>query len=868
MESQTNSNIGIQSKGDAINWRMLNEERVSDDTISALVEQSTRLFITNEPEKTVSIDIKVLNIFIETFNKFLKDSRFKFTFTISAIAPPAKSAKKPSQKELIIEKNKADKIKKHMDDFIISLKITNHLPFISSEPINAFFNVLFWGIYLLSNKKASIDLSIYLNCSISLYRCINDSRYFLPQQLIEESYNILNLLEEFLNSKIELIFKFISSNFKFIIDSLWDICKPNSISLYEEQIDIISLVTNNLNLKKLIFFEMPPANGKTVLSAILAKIIAHRNKKNLLTIPSYKRKSLLYICYNTIVRNEVAKLCITHNVDCRYWLAVTKVDKMDAKIKTFLNPYKNCYPDWNKQSLRNAKENAKYRETKWMKFSENIHDQWNFYIKDTLPISEQLKDPTINFDNPENLPEMIISDLDSAYVLLKEFPDTFITYFDEAFAASELEITSKIMSVLGHSILVSATLAKPEEIPTVINDFKRRHNYRVTDNSCLHVIKSTKQHISCTFIDPTGNIFAPHNIVQTIEELAQFNDKLNIPLIQRAYSPEVVFNMSEAVDTYLPEHLKFRNLFRHFGSLTHEGLRNYACNILKYISESNNNELFEILKLPVYNKIANMDVNLMFTRNAIFYNGNETLHVATSNNFDQHVESISNALLKDSPKLSNVTSLYEKETKILQSKLESCEKVPSKKDSASTEPDNDDVKISLSTDLSNLRLKWPHEFLVNSAIHASMHKNYSASALYNTGIHGTIQELDLLDETRAKLFLSKIGIYQPESFNKDQMELFLRNKDRFKFIISTPSIVYGTNISLSIIDIDESFIADANKNRLYQLIGRAGRKGKSFSATIIFRHPELIRIILDNNNENDEAIQVEQNYQRLLLQQP
>ena len=96
------------------------------------------------------------------------------------------------------------------------------------------------------------------------------------------------------------------------------------------------------------------------------------------------------------------------------------------------------------------------------------------------------------------------------------------------------------------------------------------------------------------------------------------------------------------------------------------------------------------------------------------------------------------------------------------------------------------------------------------------------------------------------------------------MDLFLRNKDNFKFILSTPSIVYGTNISLSIIDIDSSFIRNSTFNTLYQLIGRAGRKGKSNSATIIFRDRDMLNMILHKDIRNIEAEQIEGNYQNLL----
>jgi replicative superfamily II helicase len=96
------------------------------------------------------------------------------------------------------------------------------------------------------------------------------------------------------------------------------------------------------------------------------------------------------------------------------------------------------------------------------------------------------------------------------------------------------------------------------------------------------------------------------------------------------------------------------------------------------------------------------------------------------------------------------------------------------------------------------------------------------------------------------------------------MDLFLRNKDNFKFILSTPSIVYGTNINLSIIDIDSSFVTDSTKNTLYQLIGRAGRRGRSNSATIIFRDNDMLNVIFKNEATNIEAENIERNYLKLL----
>ena len=290
--------------------------------------------------------------------------------------------------------------------------------------------------------------------------------------------------------------------------------------------------------------------------------------------------------------------------------------------------------------------------------------------------------------------------------------------------------------------------------------------------------------------------------------------------------------------------------------LTHESIREYGCSILKYIVETQSVEIFDRLKTNIVKKIQDMNINTIFTTSAIYYQGNKTLHVASSINFNNHVENISRDFLKDSPKISNMLDDYDKEYSLIETKIKHLEKNGTK--------DTIDEKIELENILVNLTLKWPAEFLVNSRAHANKFLNLSKLMHQNDAKFGSKSDLEVLDDTRTKLFLSSIGVYQPETFSRSEMDLFLRNKDKFKIILSTPSIVYGTNISLSIIDIDKSFVSECNKNTLYQLIGRAGRKGRSTSASIIFRDRNMLNIIFENNGVNKEAINIERNYSLLI----
>ena len=366
-----NNVTGVQTSGDEFNWSYLNESRVYDPIMNTLMKEVNSLFILNE-----KIDIDDMynknsfQLYLTSFNNYLKEYKYKYTFTIPKIVEEkSKNSKKKvvSKKEQIIQNNKDDIVKKNIKEFITSLKINNqHVPDSTNNKFSNFFSIILWSLYLIMNKKKDIHPSIYLNCSISLYRALFDFNDYFDPIFNNEVFEYLNILQEIIYSKIinNEIYTFIIKNQNLLLQSLWDKIKPKAISLYEEQKDIISLIINNLEKKLLIFFEMPPANGKTQISALIAKAIANRNKYNLEKINGYKRKTMLYICYNTIVRNELAKLCITQGIDVKYWLAIHQYDKQTNKRITLLRPYKNCYMDWNQRKLRTKREEELYNFNK------------------------------------------------------------------------------------------------------------------------------------------------------------------------------------------------------------------------------------------------------------------------------------------------------------------------------------------------------------------------------------------------------------------------------------------------------------------------------------------------------------------------
>jgi hypothetical protein len=885
----TQTNSAIETQGGDINWRSINESRNTDFALETLFKEAELTIFNEEDKKEIALENKdILLQYIEAFNKHLLTSstkKFSFQFTIPEIRVEktidkkkggggGKHSKTESKADVIRRQNEENKNKKTIELFLLSLKIKDHYPILNSNMYESFLCIVNWTVYLIIKKNESIEPENYFNCAISLYRSLehllenmDDKKEFimkLKESLKIETYYLLDMIQLIMNDKKSgNLFDFLLKNSGMILDSFWDKVKPVKVSLYSEQKQIVRLVKENMDKKLLVFFEMPPANGKTVLSTILAKMISNENKKRVSLDPTYKKKTVLYICYNSIVRDEVARLCITHNVDVRFWMAISKIDKEDRKVKTFLRPYQNCYQSWNQRKQRTKKEDEWYQKSKISKYSENLHEQWNFAMTETLSICDQEWNKHLNdiktqqFDYmDQNLPEMIISDLESAYELLTQFPDIFITYFDETFALANLKITSKIMNVTGFTLFVSATLAKPEEIPSVISDFKKRHDH--TNDDFLHVIRSTKQHIGCSFIDEAGYLYPAHKYIEKIEDLPGFIEKMDkTPLLSRSYSPEIVFHMLKILNVSLDSKIKFETKFHYYGQLTHQDLRKYAIELLQYIVETENVELFALLKTLSVKKIENMDVNSLFTKSAINYQKDKFLHISSDENFHDHLKILTHEFLSGSPKIDNLLNKYDQQLISLKKQIESLQKGKDGKDI--------EYKIGeIQKQLGEVSIEWPKEFIFNSTAHASKYGNGSLLKQPNKIVLAKRSDFGFMNDQKEKLLFSGIGIYDPESFHFDEMQHFLEKKDLFNGILSNPAIVYGTNISLSVVDIDESFIRNSTKNVLYQLVGRAGRMGKSTSATILFRNNAILKIIMEESDKNLEAEQVERNYQELL----
>ena len=946
------SDYGIKTSGDDLNWRNLNNDHEDNPVVTALIKEAHKLLLdvdfnqininefiatnindineTDDVNEEITDKTKIITeeLLIE-FNNFLMKNNLgsyfdEYVKIIESNKKNKLNKKSGKNKKQAIKKadllkmnNEIEKDKKNIDKFILNLELNDDFyPYKKNKLVYAFLNIIFWTTNLIRKckKKESISNEILCDGCISLYRCIQDCEFMLNNEIKEISYEILNKLEKYLKKKnTDYVHELLSKYYYLITTSYWDKEKPNNIVLYNEQKEaILRIMDSVFNDKPLfLFYWVPPANGKTLISTIIARLISDyfkecQKKKNTYfkgTIQDFnnelytihyddgtiqnninldmiqplsfnklknkmtehikigerveamkivKSKIMLYICYNDIVRNNVSSLCVTHNVDIKFWIATYRQDKYKSNLYFVdFRPYKNCYPDWRKN--KSTKLNKLDESRVDMKFSPDLREQMLVYLDETrhIDVREKELQHHINFiqenkvENCSNLPEMIISDLDSAYELLSEFPDLFIPYFDEAFAASNQEITSRIMSVLPKtSVLVSATLASPDKIPTILNNFMEKHD---ANTSHIQSIRTSHQHINCEFVSPDGYLISPFHNLENSEDIDDFLKLIEKnPIIERGFSNLIVLKMFENLRSVLPENINL--LFvDYIGKITNSNIRNHGKLLLGFCSQ--NQEYFDKIKKINIKIIDDNVVENIFTKNAYFYNNKNTLHVSNPDNFNLYISNICSEFLHNSPNLKKLIQDYQRNKKVILDEIENIKK--------NVKADLKDFKLQQANEkLGQIKFNYPNEFIVNSRSHLNKYNKMRMTFDYHSILFNQ-EIIETFDDLMGKLYLSNIGVYNKTELSSYELEIFLKTKDLFKFILSDPSITYGTNINLTAIDIHENLTPISTRNTLYQLIGRGGRFGKSSSAIVIFRSWELFNILVENTDENVEATNIE-----------
>ncbi len=761
------------------------------------------------------------------------------------------------------------------------------------------FTIILWVINLHRYIKKNFDInnkSNILNAIISITRMREEISHF-PDSILENMDYLIDeftkrAMKHFSQNKDEAFIRMLNFYFEenehLLIKSNWELIKNERKELYSEQKEVLRLfreaLNNENNQPLFLTYKVSPGSGKTFLSAVLAQYL----KQN-------TGKMLLYACYNPTVRLMVAKLCIDADIPFMFASSITN----NNVSKTYIRPPKSMFNNY-RERVSDELHKMKFGtlDEQWLYYGERLHTLPVIVIADLESCSDLL----------DNSPERFIGYFDEVTAGAEEG-------IDSEFATLMCKV---LLKAPRQSILLSATVQDLNQLNWCIESFVEYHsaplvytervydlpvieknkqnrnildilsqkyststnkfelidlkNLRSNNNTpIIETVQSSRLNISCTAFVPNEKgeymSYMPHMRLNSINELQSFVNQIEKDTaLVRFYSPEAVYYMVMNNNSLIPDQFKFEIYFKQIGLIRHNTIRNYIVELFKFILETNNEEL--LLAIRNYSRplLSNEDrrngvvvsQDKILDTNAFMYSDGKVIQVLSQNRLNGHVNLISDQLLHNVPSFQSILNNYAEQERIRDEKINS------------VKPMNGDTKMSIERNIQQIKsqyapkINYPPEYLINSNQHRNRFAPH-ASVSGNCGVclskEDIVEYIDHhVDERRIYLAMTGVAVRNSADMSNFEKNMYEKNIVCSNFVISDPSIVYGTNIkNVTTVSVTVEYAASplSTRNSIYQLMGRAGRLGQSNSARIIFHSREGIeKLYGDVNYEANIMIQI------------
>lgn len=465
---------------------------------------------------------------------------------------------------------------------------------------------------------------------------------------------------------------------------------------------------------------------------------------------------------------------------------------------------------------------------------------------------------------------LVISDLETAMEMLDKFSDRDpILFIDEPTIAAETDhnINNKIMEVMTESprqtILSSATMPRVEELPTLCKMFKCRH----PGSEVVH-ITSRRIGIGCHAVHKGITVF-PFQTCTDVKSLERTLENLNLnPFLFRFLSIEVVVTLRERMSRCKLKFPSFEDIFPDPSTITHQKIADHAMDLLDILLKTGDDSMILKCCTPLTgNKYRPFQLSTILTEDA-----------------HQHMQGALYAALDPLVKALELSELFLKELPSIKAMLkehtkhrEAYEKEKARIIKSVKKEEDQSKQLQA---LPEPTLNIPARFIPNTIEHFKAYAppgtKHDPRALQAPPISANIPEdLDVSDQVMMLLHLG-IGIYSPKSQElnperKDGIDTRYTEKvvemcsaGYISFLFADRSIVYGTNFPFSNVFIDPEFAEISSLNTLYQLIGRAGRVGRSYMAKVFLIDEKITNRIVSFSEENIEATNLEKACNRVI----
>ncbi len=826
----------------AFNWKIVEEKPENFAEVRVLIEDVLHLNSEESSKKYLRQQASTLLIFVQVFD-------LQKYFPVQA---PGKNAR-VSSKDLIRNENEK---KITMDDYN-QFQLNNDYSLKNIDckiEVNQYLYFFWWAITLLRKLKSKVKVPplALLDATLSINAILNEELLKTPYlDGFQKVYALLNRL--IMN---QTFYDVLFANPKLLYHCSFQTYRK-TIKLYPEQREILQKInTCILDDKPLLLAnQMPTGQGKTFLSIPLAKLLSlERNKE--------KKKTILFACSNPLVNIDVAQNALV-GTDIHLWQArimrVEDTEKQNdqasikeqtfeeelyrtTKMKVILRPHKRCFPSIWKTVYKNKKDDKMKNGT--------IQQQWHYYTKHT-----------------GKTPDIIICDLDACLMLLRQqeqLDNPFVGYIDEVISddVSNHKMVDILKLLPKQTVLLSSVLPKFENIQSVVDSFCERHS--TTSQQCCHRVSTADVSIPCSIIDQNGMVRFPHHQISTKEDLQSLIHQIQVnPRIRRTYSPKYVFFWTKEIEAHLPEGKRFKDYFPSIGAIHPRKIVDYVVVVLDYLLS--NFSLLSVFQNYRPYVMSSMQKKNLFTKHSNEFDP-KTL-VVLQKPLPETVE-LTSTLFEGKVKLSKLVQQAERSKQSIQKEMNTMKKkqlsVDAKKSGASFDKTHHVDELDLLEESSSMvQIEIPKKMIIN---HVEHFRKYNPNASSTPPTVSSLSNISIpeiylstFSDEEIYQFYAGIGTYDRSQQTDYQSNLVMRLYHNFLFFNSGKEIVYGTNLpALTNIVIDDSFVQTINICELYQLMGRVGRKGRSYTANIIACDESVVTKCLSLDDSFEKENQIEQ----------
>lgn len=637
-----------------------------------------------------------------------------------------------------------------------------------------------------------------------------------------------NKIVKLLEKKNVKLFDVANRNPRLIYETLYDTTLPNDkFKLHESQKKLMHIIKDNFENGFLILYKTLPGLGKT---SMILSVCAFARKIN--TLNTKKRTVVLFCCSDILESVRLQVLRNAFNFKVKFGIATAIVTTNKSKKEYKISNSWNCKSDEERELIA-----ADYVSTALI-----LEENSNEY------------DYILFFDEP-----------------------TFLTDSDKN--NTSLEYLSKILYHLPkYSILSSATLPNKEDIGTITEDYKNRHEKAVVEE-----IISNKTLTGCFIKDFNSNIIVPHSFCRNTNELEELVKKIRKnPLLGKFYTLPFLLNFNkfcnelniglnfDEIENFEQDNvlenilLLFDNFIKLNKSPEDKLIANEMFNNFININVDDVNEdEFDINKLE--NDYDRVIFNKMITKHAYKYIGccliasEDPLEFAR-NNFYDIVDKIKIKIGIDN--IGKYYKQYKNELDAYNKKLDEIEKK---------------CKSNDKIDEKSQKLKTP-SFVFNRSIEINTSKHIASFSKYVLKYERDIlkkeieyEDIDIteyinIDDNLKLLLFMGVGLFSKslnEKYTSKVLELLSEKK--IAYLISDESFCYGANYQIKNVIIPDEFGNSHSINTIMQLMGRTSRMGKSWAGKVYldkYTSERIKRYFLNTKNEMDETININNSYSK------